>query len=223
MSSTTRSFSRLWLSLALAAALTTTTSVALAESGRGHAMAHPAVAEVTPVTVASGTYQLDPTHTNVLVQWNHMGFSNPVAHFGIAEGTLVFDADDVSRSSVEVTLPLSALNSFSERFDQHLKGPDFFNAAQFPNITFKSTEVSSAGTNRLNVVGDLTVKDTTHSVTLEVMINGAGEHPMAKVPSVGFDARTSFKRSDFGLGAYAPNVSDNIRIRISTEGKQASK
>jgi len=199
--STAKPFSRLLLPFALVAALT---------------------ASAQSIEVTSGTYELDPTHTNVLVQWNHMGFSNPVAHFGISEGTLVYNAEDVSRSSVEVTLPLSALNSFSSDFDKHLNGADFFNSAQFPEITFKSTQVAPAGqANSLTVTGDLTVKGTTKPVTLNVTLNGAGEHPMAKVPTVGFDATTSFKRSDFGLGAYAPVVSDEVKLTITTEAKQA--
>ena len=174
----------------------------------------PAVAAIAAV---SGTYQLDPTHTAVLAQWTHFGFSQPSAHFGISEGTLVYDAADVAKSSVEVTLPLSGLNSFTAKFDEHLRSADFFDAAQFPTATFKSTKVEAAGTNKLTVTGDLTVKGTTKPVTLDVTINGAGEHPMAKVPSVGFDATTTLKRSDFGVGAYAPAVSDEVKVRITTE------
>ncbi|KRG71399.1 polyisoprenoid-binding protein [Stenotrophomonas terrae] len=167
--------------------------------------------------IAAGTYKLDPSHTDVLVQWNHMGFSNPTAHFGNADGTLVYDAADVGKSSVEVTLPLSGLNSFTAKFDEHLRSADFFDAAKFPTATFKSTKVEAAGTNKLSVTGDLTVKGVTKPVVLDVTVNGAGEHPMMKVPSVGFDATTTIKRSDFGIGAYAPAVSDDVKIRITTE------
>ncbi|MNV19055.1 hypothetical protein D3C71_1099010 [compost metagenome] len=118
---------------------------------------------------------------------------------------------------MEVTLPLSGLNSFTAKFDEHLRSPDFFDAAKFPAATFKSTKVEAAGANKLTVTGDLTVKGVTKPVVLDVTINGAGDHPMMKVPSVGFDATTSFKRSEFGLGAYAPNVSDDVKVRITTE------
>ena len=223
---------KLLLPLALAAAITAckpadqaaapvaapadTTAAAPAEA------AAPAAPEVAPITVAAGTYTLDPTHTDVLVQWSHMGFSNPSAHFGDATGTLVYDAGDVGKSSVEVTLPLSGLNSFTAKFDEHLRSADFFDAAQFPTATFKSTKVEAAGTNKLTVTGDLTVKGATHPVTLDVTINGAGEHPMRKVPSVGFDATTTLKRSDFGVGAYAPAVSDEVKVRITTEASVAA-
>lgn len=169
------------------------------------------------IQIASGTYKLDPSHTDVLVQWNHMGFSNPSAHFGNAEGTLVFDSADVTKSTVEVKLPLSGLNSFTAKFDEHLKSADFFDAAKFPAATFKSTKVEAAGTNKLTVTGDLTIKDITKPVVLDVTINGGGEHPMAKVPAAGFDATTTIKRTDFGVGAYAPNVSDEVKVRITTE------
>lgn len=191
------------------------------------AEAAPATTEQAPVAgeqapadaiqVASGTYKLDAGHTIVLAQWNHMGFSNPSANFGQVEGTLVYNAEDVSQSSVEVTLPLAGLNSFTAKFDEHLRSADFFDAAKFPSATFKSTKVESAGTNKLTVTGDLTIKDITRPVVLDVTINAAGEHPMMKVPAVGFDATTTLKRSDFGVGAYAPNVSDEVQLRITTE------
>lgn len=180
--------------------------------------AAPAVAAITAV---SGTYQLDPTHTDVLAQWTHFGFSQPSAHFGISEGTLVYDAADVAKSSVQVTMPLTAMNSFVDKLDEHLASGDFFDAAKFPNATFKSTSVAAAGTNKLTVTGDLTIKDITRPVTLDVTLNGAGEHPMLKKQAIGFSATATIKRSDFGVGAYAPNVSDEVQLRITTEGTLA--
>ncbi|MDG2526119.1 YceI family protein [Stenotrophomonas sp. HITSZ_GD] len=190
-----------------------------AATAPAEAPAAPAAEAATPIQVASGTYKLDPSHTDVLVQWNHMGFSNPTAHFGNADGTLVFDAADPTKSSVQVTLPLSGLNSFTAKFDEHLKSGDFFDAAKFPTATFKSTKVEAAGTNKFTVTGDLTIKDQTKPVVLDVTLNGAGEHPMLKVPAVGFDATTTIKRSDFGVGAYVPAVSDEVKVRITTEAE----
>ena len=219
---------KLLLPLALAAAITACSkpadtaapAAAPAETAAAPAeaaAAAPAAPEAAAIQIAAGTYKLDPTHTDVLVQWSHMGFSNPSAHFGNVDGTLVYDAADVSKSSVEVTLPLSGLNTFTAKFDEHIRSADFFDAAKFPTATFKSTKVEAAGTNKLTVTGDLTVKGITKPVVLDVTVNGAGEHPMAKVPSVGFDATTTIKRSDFGVGAYAPAVSDDVKIRITTE------
>lgn len=181
----------------------------------------PAAAAEEAIVAASGTYVLDPTHTDVLAQWNHLGFSNPSAHFGNVEGTLVYNADDVGASSVKVVLPLSGLNSFTAAFDEHLRSADFFDAAAFPVATFNSTQVESSGVNTLKVTGDLTIKDITKPVVLDVRLNGAGPHPMKKVPAIGFDATTTLLRSDFGVGAYVPNVGDEVTLRITTEATQA--
>ncbi|TWI06108.1 polyisoprenoid-binding protein YceI [Luteimonas cucumeris] len=163
------------------------------------------------------TYKLDPNHTNVLASWNHLGFSHPTAHFGQVEGTLVYDAANVGASSVQVTLPLAGLNSFVPDFDEHLRSADFFDAAKYPNITFKSTKVEAAGAGKLKVTGDLTVKDQTKPAVLDVTLNKAADHPMAKRAAVGFDATTTLKRTDFGVGNYVPNVSDEVQLRITTE------
>ena len=162
------------------------------------------------------TYKLDPTHTDVIAQWNHFGFSNPTAHFGQADGSLVYDADNVAKSSVQVTLPLSGLNGFSAKFDEHLRSADIFDAARFPSASFKSTRVEDLGGGKLKVTGDLTIKDITRPVVLDVTLNKVGEN-MQKQPAIGFDASTTLKRSDFGVGLYAPAVSDEVKIRITTE------
>jgi len=184
----------------------------------------PAAAEApaAPVEGVSGTYVIDPNHTNVVAQWNHFGFSNPVANFGGAEGTIVYDAADVGASSVEVTLPLSGLDSFAAGLDEHLSGADFFDVAKFPAASFRSTSVEAAGGNRLKVAGELTIKDITRPVVLDVTVNKFGVQPMAKRAAAGFDATTTIKRSDFGVGAFAPNVSDEVQLRITTEAVVAA-
>ena len=164
----------------------------------------------------SVTYKIDPSHTDVIAQWSHFGFSNPSAHFGDADGTLVYDADNVAASSVEVTLPLAGLNSYTAKFDEHLRSSDFFDAAAFPVATFKSTSVEAVGEGKLKVAGVLTIKDNSKPVVLDVTLNKVGEN-MGGQPTIGFDATTTIKRTDFGVGMYAPAVSDEVRIRITTE------
>ncbi|WP_266158198.1 YceI family protein [Dyella silvatica] len=164
------------------------------------------------------TYKLDPGHTNVLFSWSHFGFSNPTANFGLGDGTLVFDEKNPAKSSVEVTLPLANLDTHVAKLDEHLKKPDFFDADKFPSATFKSTKVQALGGGKFKITGDLTVHGVTKPVVLDAKLNKVGEHPMMKVQAIGFDATTTLKRSDFGIGAYVPNVSDEIKVRITTEG-----
>ena len=163
------------------------------------------------------SYRIDPGHTNVLASWSHFGFSHPSINFGQADGTIVYDADDVSASSVEVKLPLNGMSALADEFYEHLTGDGWFDAAKYPDATFKSTRVEAAGEGKLKVTGDLTVKGVTKPVVLEVTLNQAGEHPMTKAQSIGFDATGTVKRSDFGLGKYVPNVSDEVQLRITTE------
>ena len=163
------------------------------------------------------TYKIDANHTDVVASWSHFGFSNPIAHFGKVDGSITYDPANVGASKVEVTIPLSGLNSHVGDFDDHLRSADFFDAGKFPNITFKSTSVKAAGKGKLKVTGDLTIKGVTKPVVLDVNLNKAGEHPMTKVPAIGFDATATVKRSDFGVGAYAPMVSDEVALKITTE------
>ena len=175
----------------------------------------------TSAFAAPVSYRIDPNHTNVLASWSHFGFSNPSIDFGKADGTIVYDADNVTASSVEVTLPLTGLNALADKFYDHLTSADWFDAAQYPDATFKSTSVADSGGGKLTVTGDLTVKGITRPVVLQVTLNKVGEQPMAKRPAIGFDAIATVKRSEFGLGKYAPNVSDEVVLRITTEAVAA--
>jgi polyisoprenoid-binding protein YceI len=170
-------------------------------------------AQAAPVT-----YQLDPGHTMVLFTWNHFGYSNPTANLGLAEGTLVFDEQHPASSSVQVTLPLANLDTHVPALDKHLKEADFFDADKFPTVTFKSTKVQSLGGHKFKVTGDLTVHGVTKSVVLDATLNKVGPHPMMKVQAIGFDATATINRKDFGVGAYVPAVSNEIKIHITTEG-----
>ena len=182
------------------------------------AAAAPAPA-AAPIAAQSGTYTIDPAHTLILAQWNHMTFSNPSANFARPTGTIVYNADDPSASSVNVTIPMSGITSFTPDFDKHLSSADFFDVAKFPDATFSSTAVTAQGGNRFQVTGDLTIKGVTKPVTLDVTLNGAGENPMSKKQSIGFDATANVKRSDWGLDMAAPAVSDAVQLRITTEAQ----
>ena len=170
-----------------------------------------------PPIAAPLTYKIDANHTDVVASWSHFGFSNPIAHFGKVDGNITYDAANVGASKVEVTIPLSGLNSHVPDFDDHLRSGDFFDAEKFPDITFKSTSVKAAGKGKLKVTGDLTIKGTTKPVVLNVTINKIAVQPMAKREAAGFSATATIKRSDFGVGLYAPNVSDEVKLSITTE------
>jgi len=165
-------------------------------------------------------YNLDPNHTQVAISWTHFGFSHPAARFDSVTGDFNFDAVDPTRSSIVVTIPIASLDTGVAALDKHLKGPDFFDAAQFATATFKSTRVQRVGDNGLKVTGDLTIHGITKPAVLDVTINKVGDHPMGGA-AAGFDAKTVIRRSDFGISKYVPNVSDDIAVTITTEADLA--
>ena len=173
--------------------------------------------------LAADKYDIDPTHTQVQFTYNHMGFSNITGRFDEVGGEFLFDAADPAKSSVSITIPVSSISTGVDKLDEHLLKADFFDAAQFPTATFKSTGIVAAGAGKWAVAGDLTIHGVTRPVVLDVTLNGMGEHPMRKVPAVGFDASARIKRSDFGVGAYVPAVGDEVTLSITVEATQAKQ
>lgn len=167
---------------------------------------------------ASGTYTLDPNHTQVRATWNHLGLSRPGATFGGMSGTIAIDTANPANSSVNVRIPLSGMDSGVDAFDEHLRSADFFDTAAHPEATFVSRSVQFTGLgSAFTVNGDLTIKGITKPVVLHAVLNGAGTHPMAKVPAAGFSAKARIKRSDFGVDMAAPMVSDDVELNITAE------
>ena len=174
------------------------------------------------VPLHATTYTLEPDYTQGVVRWNHLGFSNPAAQFAQGEGTLEFDEADPTRASVKVTIPLASLNTGVPALDEDFRSASFFDTTRFPTATFKSTHVDKgAAPNRLKVTGDLSLHGVTKPVTLDVTVTKIGANPRNQVPTVGFDAMTTLKRSDFGLGRFVPQVSDEIEIHLICQAAEA--
>jgi polyisoprenoid-binding protein YceI len=163
------------------------------------------------------TYQIDPSHSQVLFTYNHLGFSNITGRFGDLQGQIVYDPADAAKASVKITVPIATVSSGVADMDAHFKRDDLFDATKFPTATFESTSVTANGERTLRVVGDLTIHGITRETGFDVTINKLGEHPMRKVPAAGFDAVGTIKRSDFGVDKYVPNIPDEVTIRVTTE------
>ena len=168
------------------------------------------------------TYTLEPGHTQGVIRWNHLGFVNPTAQFSMVEGTLDFDEAAPARSSVTVSIPLASMSTGVPDLNDYLRSVDFFDLDQYPTATFKSTMVEKNGAGgRLKVTGNLTVHGITKPIILDVTVNKVGTNPRNHLPTVGFEAMATLNRSDFGLGLYVPQVSDEIRLHITTEAAEA--
>ena len=184
-------------------------------------MAMGAVLVLAPLSAhaAPETYAFDTAHTSVIWKAGHMGFSFPHGIFSNIEGTLVLDEADISKSTVDVTIPLDKIATGIPKFDDHLKSKDFFNVEKSPAAKFVSTKVEKTGDKTAKLTGDLTLNGITKPVTLDVTLNKQGEHPMMKKKAVGFSATTQIKRSDFGISYGIPNAPDEVDLEIQAEAQ----
>ncbi len=167
--------------------------------------------------VPSGTYNVDPTHAYVNFQYNHLGLSNPVLQFDEFTISMDLDTADPAKSSVGMEITTDSVDTGSEIWHQHITGEKWFDAANNPKITFSSTDMTANDDGTFNLTGDLTIKDVTKPVIMTVTVNAAMLHPRSKKPIVGISAVGSLLRSDWGLGASAPFVSDEVKLEIQAE------
>jgi polyisoprenoid-binding protein YceI len=189
----------------------------------------PAPAKFVVPAVPAGEYTADPSHTSVNFRVDHLGLSHFTARFTKVDAKLQFDPAHPAAASLSVTIdPRSVQTNYPEPkkldFDAQV-AREFFDAAHFPQITFKSTKVDLTGPNTAKVTGDLTLHGVTKPVVLETTFNG-GYPANAMDPMgarIGFSAHTAFKRSDFGItyGVPAPGstmgVGDQVDVAIETE------
>jgi polyisoprenoid-binding protein YceI len=176
---------------------------------------------LAPAPLYATTYTLEPDYTQGVFRWNHLGFSSPAAQFAQGAGTLEFDQADPTKSSVSVSIPLGSLYTGVPALDDDFRSTDFFDTARFPTATFKSTKVEKLAADQLRVSGDLSLHGVTKTVILDVMLVKIGTNPRSNLPTIGFDAKTSLKRSDFGLGKYVPQVGDEIQMHIISQAVEA--
>lgn len=166
---------------------------------------------------AADRYEFDKSHTNIVFFVSHLGFSNMVGTFTDYDGTFTFDPKKAETSSIDVKIKPAGVRTSSTGLDEHLQKPDYFNAAQFPEITFKSTAIKTTGEKTGEVTGNLTMLGVTKPVVLNVTFNKIDRHPYTQDLVAGFSASTTVKRSEFGMKGGLPMVGDDVKIVIETE------
>ena len=162
-------------------------------------------------------YTFDPMHTEVRFCWNHLGISRQCAHFTGYDGELLYDEGNPEKSQLKVMFKTDSIETLVPIFNDHMKGDKLFDTKKFPEATFQSTKFERMDEKTGKVSGDLTLHGITKPVTLDVTLNFAGIQPMSKKPTLGIGAKTNVKRTDFGISAAAPYVSDEVSIEIQTE------
>jgi polyisoprenoid-binding protein YceI len=162
-------------------------------------------------------YEIDPVHSVVLLKVKHLGLADAYGRFNEMSGTLRHNPEDPSKSSIEFEVPAASIDTANEDRDKHLRGPDFFNATEFPQITFKSTKVTKKSDEEYEVTGDFTVRGVTKPVTFEFEVGGTGKGLQGE-ERFGGGAEFTVKRSDFGIDYLPEALGDDVEVTVSVEG-----
>lgn len=180
-----------------------------------------AVATATPNHASAASYAVDGSHTSVVFSISHLGYSYTYGMFRKNSGSFEFDPDNPAACQFSFTVDVASLDTMDPKRDEHLRGADFFNAKQFPQITFRSESVqATTGTDGKTVykaTGPLTMHGVTKQVTLPMTFLGEGPGPYGNY-RVGFLCATSLKRSDYGMNFMVGPIGDNVGVTISFEG-----
>ncbi|MCP3138281.1 YceI family protein [Pyxidicoccus xibeiensis] len=144
------------------------------------------------------TWNIDTTHSGIHFSVRHMVIAKVRGNFQKFSGTVALDEQDVTKSSVSVSIDTASISTGVEQRDNHLRSADFFEVEKFPAITFQSTKVEKTSGNGLRVTGNLTIRDITREVVLDAEQLGVGKDPWGNVKAA-FEAKTSVDRRDFGL------------------------
>jgi len=176
----------------------------------------------SPAAAQAGTYKLDPAHGKITWSVTHFGFSTYIGQFSHVDATLKVDPKAVSATTLDVTIDANSLGTLNAALDTHLKSKDFLDVAAFPTATFKATKVAQTGEKTADITGDLTLHGVTKPVVVHATFNQAGPNPIDKKYELGFAGSAEINRSDFGIKAYVPAISDKVTLTIEAEFKAAS-
>lgn len=168
------------------------------------------------------TYSIDTSHSEIGFTVRHMMFAKVRGQFKTWTATLDYDAADPTRSTIQAHVDTASIDTREEKRDAHLRSGDFFDAEKFPKMTFESKRIEAAGKGKYKLVGDLTIRDATHEVSLDVEETGRGTDPWGNA-RLGFTATTSISRSRWGLTwnqaleAGGVLVSDKVDIELEAQ------
>ncbi len=174
----------------------------------------------SPATTTTA-WKLDPTHTMVEFSARHMMFTTVRGRFADVDGTVTIAGTTPDSASIQATMKAASIDTRTEQRDQHLRSADFLNAEQYPDVTFRSTKISGSR-ERFTLTGDLTIRDVTKPITLDVTFEGTGQDPWGG-QRMGFSADGKLDRREFGLTwnqaleAGGVLVSHEIKIHIEAQ------
>lgn len=179
--------------------------------------ASPAAEAPRSLNPAAGTYKIDLPHTHAYFVISHLGISRFMGRFDDIAGEFVV-GERAEQSSVKASIRVDSINAKHQKIEEHLRSPDFFDAARFPSMDFVSTRVGWNRRGEGKLIGNLSIHGVTRPVEFALKVTGAGPGKRGEIRS-GFEAKTTIKRSDYGMTYGAPSVvGDNVEITLSVEG-----
>ena len=180
------------------------------------ALAASAHAETAAPAVQSGTYALEPSHTEVLFGVSHFGFSTYYGQFPGVAGSLTLDVANPAASKLDVSVPVANVWTASDKLTEELKNAEWLDAKAFPTMAFHSTRITPTSATTADVAGDLTLHGVTKPVVLKATFKRAAVFPMNQKYMIGFDVTGHVKRSDFGVSKYVQfGLADDVELIIS--------
>jgi polyisoprenoid-binding protein YceI len=165
-------------------------------------------------------FDIDPVHSGIAFYIDHLGFSRVIGVAREFSGSFDFDAAKPETSDLDVKVSVAAISTNNKQRDGDIQGADWFNATEFPDITFVGKEFKKSTDTMGKIMGDLTIAGVTKSTTLDVTFNKEGQNPWDKSHVVGFSATTTIKRSDFGMKAALGMIGDDVDLVIQVEGRE---
>ena len=177
------------------------------------------LASSQPALAAPARYRLDPEHLSIAFLVRHIGYADVLGQFLEAEGSFTFDEEARTVSDINVTIDAASVFSHHKTRDEHTRKADFLDVPQFPAITFVGTWATATGPNTGKVTGDLTIRGVTKPVILDVTLNKTGLYPYVDNYVAGVSARTTIRRSEFGMTYAVANgwVGDEVEVIIELE------
>jgi polyisoprenoid-binding protein YceI len=167
--------------------------------------------------VPPGPYALDANHWSVTFDVMHLRYSHFVMRFDRAQGLLDWKPEGLATSAVEVSIDAWSVDTKVPMLDKLVKGSDMFDAEKYPTIRFVSTRFVRTAQATGKLEGELTIRDVTRPVSLNVTFNGYGVNPLTRDDTLGFSAEGTFSRAQFGLATWYPAVGDDVHVRIEAE------
>ena len=176
----------------------------------------------TPI-FAQTTWKADPMHSKLTFSTTHLGISDVAGLFKNFDVTATANQENFSDAVFTLSADMGSVNTEVEMRDNHLKSADFFEVERYPKMTFRSTAIEKNGKDKYKLTGNLTIRDITKPVTMDLWYRGTIENPQSKATTAGFQLTGNIKRSDFNVGPKFPALMISDEVRIKADGEFIQK